>query len=108
MDNHEIGKNIVQLRKKHGLSQRELAERAGITHSAISSIENGKVSPSVSSLQKIVNVFSLSLSEFFIFEQSSNDEVSIHETSDEWRQRSSYWILDRRIRTTWNNRCGGN
>ncbi|MCV6037868.1 helix-turn-helix domain-containing protein, partial [Escherichia coli] len=49
MDNHEIGKNIVQLRKKHGLSQRELAERAGITHSAISSIENGKVSPSVSS-----------------------------------------------------------
>nr|WP_248377182.1 helix-turn-helix domain-containing protein [Vibrio parahaemolyticus] len=38
--------------KKHGLSQRELAERAGITHSAISSIENGKVSPSVSSLQK--------------------------------------------------------
>lgn len=52
MDNHEIGKNIVQLRKKHGLSQRELAERAGITHSAISSIENGKVSPSVSSLQK--------------------------------------------------------
>ena len=42
MDNQEIGKNIVQLRKKHGLSQRELAERAGITHSAISSIENGK------------------------------------------------------------------
>ncbi|NAW93965.1 helix-turn-helix domain-containing protein, partial [Vibrio sp. V42_P2S4T144] len=31
MDNQEIGKNIVQLRKKHGLSQRELAERAGIT-----------------------------------------------------------------------------
>ncbi len=73
MDNQEIGKNIVQLRKKHGLSQRELAERAGITHSAISSIENGKVSPSVSSLKKIVNVFSLSLSEFFIFEQTQND-----------------------------------
>ncbi|EKY4214193.1 XRE family transcriptional regulator [Vibrio alginolyticus] len=77
MDNQEIGKNIVQLRKKHGLSQRELAERAGITHSAISSIENGKVSPSVSSLQKIVNVFSLSLSEFFTFEQPSNDEVKV-------------------------------
>lgn len=58
MDNLEIGKTIVQLRKKHELTQRELAERAGITHSAISSIENGKVSPSVSSLQKIVNVFS--------------------------------------------------
>ncbi|MCV6021568.1 transcriptional regulator, partial [Escherichia coli] len=38
---------------------------------------NGKVSPSVSSLQKIVNVFSLSLSEFFTFEQPSNDEVKV-------------------------------
>lgn len=124
MDNQEIGKNIVQLRKKHGLSQRELAERAGITHSAISSIENGKVSPSVSSLQKIVNVFSLSLSEFFTFEQPSNDEVKVvikpsdscgnrerdgvHETGNEWRQRSSHRILDRGIRTLWNHWCGRN
>ncbi|KJY81768.1 XRE family transcriptional regulator [Vibrio galatheae] len=77
MDNQQIGKNIVQLRKKNGLSQRELAERAGITHSAISSIENGKVSPSVSSLQKIVNVFSLSLSEFFILEQPQSDEIKV-------------------------------
>ncbi|MDF2154622.1 HTH-type transcriptional regulator PuuR [Vibrio sp. CAU 1672] len=83
MDNHQIGKNIVQLRKQHGLSQRELAERAGITHSAISSIENGKVSPSVSSLQKIVNVFSLSLSEFFTFEQSQSDEVKVVITPEE-------------------------
>ncbi|GAK19452.1 LOW QUALITY PROTEIN: putrescine utilization regulator [Vibrio sp. JCM 19053] len=71
-------KILFSYEKKHGLSQRELAERAGITHSAISSIENGKVSPSVSSLQKkIVNVFSLSLSEFFTFEQPSNDEVKV-------------------------------
>ncbi|GAL17551.1 HTH-type transcriptional regulator PuuR [Vibrio maritimus] len=77
MDNHQIGKNIAQLRKERGLSQRELAERAGITHSAISSIENAKVSPSVSSLQKIVNVFSLSLSEFFTLEQQENKEVKV-------------------------------
>ncbi|MCZ4292938.1 MULTISPECIES: HTH-type transcriptional regulator PuuR [Vibrio] len=83
MDNQEIGKNIVQLRKQNGLSQRELAERAGITHSAISSIENGKVSPSVSSLQKIVNVFSLSLSEFFIVENDQSDETKVVVTQDE-------------------------
>ncbi len=77
MDNHQIGKNIAQLRKERGLSQRELAEKAGITHSAISSIENAKVSPSVSSLQKIVNVFSLSLSEFFTLEQQENKEIKV-------------------------------
>jgi HTH-type transcriptional repressor of puuD len=65
MDNVTIGQTIAQLRKEKKLSQRILAEQAGITHSAISSIENGKVSPSVSSLQKIVNVFTLSLSQFF-------------------------------------------
>lgn len=83
MDNQLVGKNIVQLRKEHGLSQRELAEKAGITHSAISSIENGKVSPSVSSLQKIVNVFSLSLSEFFIFEQQIENHRKVVIPADE-------------------------
>lgn len=65
MDNSAVGKKIAYLRKQHKLSQRELAERAAITSSAISAIENNKVSPSISSLQKIVNVFSMSLSEFF-------------------------------------------
>ncbi|MCL9781284.1 HTH-type transcriptional regulator PuuR [Vibrio sp. S4M6] len=77
MENEQIGKNISKLRKQQGLSQRELAEKAGITHSAISSIENGKVSPSVSSLHKIVNVFSLSLSEFFTLEQQESREVRV-------------------------------
>jgi len=77
MENEQIGKNISRLRKEQGLSQRDLADKAGITHSAISSIENGKVSPSVSSLQKIVNVFSLSLSEFFTLEQPQGEEVKV-------------------------------
>ncbi len=82
MDNVTIGQTIAQLRKENKLSQRLLAEKAGITHSAISSIENGKVSPSVSSLQKIVNVFSLSLSDFFTLglEQESSEKVVFPES----------------------------
>ncbi|CAH0539668.1 HTH-type transcriptional regulator PuuR [Vibrio marisflavi] len=72
MENEQIGRSISKLRKDQSLSQRELADKAGITHSAISSIENGKVSPSVSSLQKIVNVFDMSLSEFFTIEQQDD------------------------------------
>ncbi|AMF94681.1 HTH-type transcriptional regulator PuuR [Vibrio fluvialis] len=70
METDSIGQKIAQLRKEHKLSQRELAEKANITHSAISSIENNKVSPSVSSLHKIVKVFNLSLSEFFTQDQT--------------------------------------
>ncbi|KLV08556.1 MULTISPECIES: HTH-type transcriptional regulator PuuR [Photobacterium] len=83
MDNEAIGNKIASLRKEHGMSQRELAEKAHMTNSAISSIENGKVSPSVSSLQKIVNVFSLSLSEFFTFEQNEKKEAKVVLTAEE-------------------------
>ncbi|MEH6452728.1 MAG: HTH-type transcriptional regulator PuuR [Psychromonas sp.] len=82
MDNLAIGQTIAQLRKDNKISQRVLAEKAGITHSAISSIENGKVSPSVGSLQKIVNVFALSLSEFFTLgvAQENTEKVIITES----------------------------
>ncbi|WP_087108959.1 HTH-type transcriptional regulator PuuR [Parendozoicomonas haliclonae] len=69
MNKVNVGDKVSRLRKAHNLTQRDLAERAGITHSAVSSIENNKVSPSISSLHKIVNVFSLSLSEFFCEEE---------------------------------------
>lgn len=37
-----IGKGIKTLRKERGLSQIELADKAGITQAALSQIENGK------------------------------------------------------------------
>ncbi len=48
-----------------GLSQRRAAELSGLTHSAISTIEQDKVSPAISTLQKLLKVYGLSLSEFF-------------------------------------------
>lgn len=97
MDNEEIGKQIVGLRKKHQLTQRELAQKAGITHSAISSIENNKVSPSVSSLQKIVNVFSLSLSEFFTLGNEDIPENKVILSKDELVEMGSDQVSMRLI-----------
>lgn len=59
------GRRLSALRQERGLSQRRVAELAGLTHSAISTIEQDKVSPAVSTLQKLLNVYGLSLSEFF-------------------------------------------
>ncbi|WJE05076.1 hypothetical protein QRT07_06720 [Vibrio parahaemolyticus] len=42
MDNHEIGKILFSYVKNMDCHKGELAERAGITHSAISSIEMAK------------------------------------------------------------------
>ncbi|TVU70668.1 helix-turn-helix domain-containing protein [Cobetia crustatorum] len=60
-----LGERLRALRIRHGLSQRELAKRAHVTNSTISQVEQNAVSPSVSSLNKILDVFPISLSDFF-------------------------------------------
>ncbi len=60
-----IGERLLTLRQTKGLSQRELAKRAGVTNSAISMIETNRVSPSISSLEKILSGMGISLAEFF-------------------------------------------
>ena len=57
------GKRLSQIRQQLGLSQRRVAELSGLTHSAISTIEQDKVSPAISTLQKLLRVY-LSLSAF--------------------------------------------
>ncbi|MBH2966807.1 HTH-type transcriptional regulator PuuR [Serratia marcescens] len=59
------GKRLSQIRQQLGLSQRRVAELSGLTHSAISTIEQDKVSPAISTLQKLLTVYGLSLSAFF-------------------------------------------
>lgn len=59
------GKRLAELRQASGLSQRRVAELSGLTHSAISTIEQDKVSPALSTLQKLLKVYGLSLSAFF-------------------------------------------
>ncbi len=46
------GKRLSEIRQQLGLSQRRAAELSGLTHSAISTIEQDKVSPAISTLQK--------------------------------------------------------
>lgn len=60
-----LGLRLKAIREFYGWSQRELAKRAGVPNSAISVIEQGSVSPSVSSLEKVLSGFSISLADFF-------------------------------------------
>lgn len=47
-------KRLSEIRQQLGLSQRRAAELSGLTHSAISTIEQDKVSPAISTLQKLL------------------------------------------------------
>ena len=61
----DIGRRLQDLREAHGLSQRALARRAGISNALISLIAKEKTSPSVASLKKILDSFPVELSDFF-------------------------------------------
>jgi transcriptional regulator with XRE-family HTH domain len=73
--NSGVGARLLFLREMHGLSQRELARRAGLTHATIGSIERDAISPSVGSLRKILDSFPMTLSEFFALEPESETQV---------------------------------
>jgi transcriptional regulator with XRE-family HTH domain len=61
----DIGFRLQAVRKAKGISQRELAKRVNVTNSTISLIEQNKVSPSVSSLKKVLDGIPISLADFF-------------------------------------------
>lgn len=79
----DVGARLQTIRKLKGLSQRELAKRAGVTNSTISMIEKNSVSPSISSLKKVLGGIPMSLVEFFSLdlEQDSHTRLSTRQTN---------------------------
>jgi transcriptional regulator with XRE-family HTH domain len=73
--NLDVGAHLRAVRTMYGLSQRELAKRAGVTNGLISLIEQNRVSPSVSSLKKVLDGIPMSLADFFTLDFSASPQV---------------------------------
>ena len=73
--NIAVGGHLRAVRMMYGLSQRELAKRAGVTNGTISLIEQNRVSPSVSSLKKVLDGVPMSLADFFTLDLQETPQV---------------------------------
>ena len=62
----DILEKITQMRLEKGWSEYELAERAELTQSTISSWYRKNLIPSIPSLEHICNAFGITLSQFFL------------------------------------------
>jgi transcriptional regulator with XRE-family HTH domain len=71
----DVGAHLRAVRTTYGLSQRELAKRAGVTNGLISLIEQNRVSPSVSSLKKVLDGIPMTLAEFFTLDLEASPQV---------------------------------
>ena len=67
-DRHErFGLNVVYYRKKNRWSQMQLAEKAEIDRTYVSSIERGVVGPSFDTLFKLSDVLGVTTKQLFDF-----------------------------------------
>lgn len=61
MTNQEIAEKLRARRKLLRLSQRDVAELAGVTQRGLTDLENGKANPTINQLAKISEVLGLEL-----------------------------------------------
>lgn len=61
----DVGARLRAIRVAAGLSQRQVAQRAGVPHAQISVVEQNKSSPSVATLRKILGGLGISMADFF-------------------------------------------
>ena len=70
--NEQIGQEIKRIRKEYDYSLRALAEKIECSPSYLSQVENGKISPSLSSLVKIADALDTTIQR--LFEEMMNPE----------------------------------
>lgn len=66
----DILKRIVDLRTERNWTEYQLAERSGLTQSTISSWYRKNMLPTIPSLSKICDAFGITLSQFFLEDES--------------------------------------
>ena len=81
--NIEIANRLVELRKKNGLSQEELADKLGLSRQAVSKWERAESSPDTDNLICLAKLYNVSLDDLL---QTSQD---VDEIKEEVREKES-------------------
>jgi putative transcriptional regulator len=66
---------IAILRAERKMTQKDLAEKAGVSRQTIISIEKGKYTPSLTLAFDIVNVFEVGIDDVFQYNKSEKEEL---------------------------------
>lgn len=74
MDQEKIGQFIKKIREENNLTQKELADRLGVTFQAVSKWENGKNAPDLGILKQISDEFNVNIDEILSGKRSSKKE----------------------------------
>ena len=73
----KLGNRLAELRKEHGYSQEELADKLGVSRQAVSKWECGEASPDTDNLIELAKLYNTSLDELLEIkkpEEKKDDE----------------------------------
>ena len=79
-----IGERIKHIRKESGVTQKQLAEKLGMTQAAIVQFESEKSNPKIDTLKKIANALNVSVTDFL------DDGESITEIGENGKYENLY------------------
>lgn len=74
-----LGHSLRHLRESHHMSLKLLAEQAGFSASFLSQVENGRASPSISTMERIATALGVTLGQFFNHAEASHGSVIRHD-----------------------------
>ena len=96
-----ISANIKRLWELKSLSQKEVAAASKMPQGQYSRVENGKVEPSVSTLEKLAKVFEVSVTEFFKSNDLADDvnlplleKIKLIDTLGQDEQQALFKMID--------------
>ena len=72
MNQEKIGNFIKEIRKKKNLTQKELADKLGVTYQAVSKWENGLNIPDISIIRQISKMYDVDINEILDGEKKKN------------------------------------
>lgn len=78
----EVANRLLDLRKKSGMSQEELAEKLGISRQSVSKWERAESSPDTDNLIALAQIYGVSLDELLMGKESSNEDKNKEDIPD--------------------------
>lgn len=69
--------NLISLRKMHGYSQDELADKIGVTRQTLSKYETGESLPDIERCKLLADIFGVTMDDFVNYDKDDRDNLGL-------------------------------
>ncbi|MCI5493298.1 MAG: helix-turn-helix domain-containing protein [Lachnospiraceae bacterium] len=69
--------NLIALRKMHGYSQDELADKIGVTRQTLSKYETGESLPDIERCKLLADIFGVTMDDFVNYDKDDRDNLGL-------------------------------